>query len=128
MLRLWIALLALTAFGAGTGAGLLWAQRLQPEDPRPFSDYEKLFLEQFDLGPSRVEVFRELLAAYANDLDLVERKHLASYRSSMEPDLTRLARDYSDLLRNHVLRGDDRLRFDALAQGQPTFDPVPESR
>ncbi len=122
MLRLWIALLALTAFGAGASAGLWLAVRLQPEEPRPFSDYEKLFLQEFELEPARARLFRDLLAAYADDRSAVERKHLAAYRSSMEADLRRLGRDYSDLLRNHVLESDDRARFEALALGQPVYD------
>jgi len=118
-LRIWVLVLASAFFAAGLGAGLLLALRLRP-DPVPgraFGDYERLFLERFELDAERRGVFRELLRTYERDLEDVRRKHLAAYRSSMEADLIKLSRDYGELVRDYVLVDGERAEFDLLAGG-----------
>ena len=53
--RLWILVLALTSFLAGSAAGLLLGRRLAPPavERGPFSDYAALLVTRFDLEPER---------------------------------------------------------------------------
>ena len=119
-LRLWVLASCAAFFAAGIGTGLLLSTRLQkPEERGRMADYERLFLSHFDLSGQRREAFTKILQAYERDTTEIRNRHERSVHDSMEGELEKLARDYEDLVRNHVLVGDDRERFDRLALGQP---------
>ena len=121
-LRVWAALLALVSGLAGAAGGLLLADELRAPEVRsgPFGDYERLLVREFDLEGARAAALADLLRNYQRDIEEVEQRHLASYRSALEPELARLGRRYRGLIRDHVLPEDRRARFDELAQGIPS--------
>jgi len=116
-LRAWIVLLALTAFGAGTGAGVLLSMRLHPRqvESGPFEDYQRRFTDQFDLSAERSRLLGEVLTAYAAAIEDLEQRQLARGMSDLEDEIEALGREYHTLIRDHVLPPDRRPEFDRLA-------------
>lgn len=119
-LRLWILVACGAFFAAGVGTGFVLSVRIQaPEERARLSDYERLFLSHFELTGARRETFSKILRAYDRDTAEIKSRHERTVHESMEGELERLARDYEQLVRDHVLTGEDRVRFDRLALGQP---------
>ncbi len=120
-LRLWSLVLALVSGCAGLAGGLLLAERTQTPaaEAGSFGDYERLLVAEFELDERRSRALAELLRHYRRDIEEVERRHLATYRSALEPELTRLGQRYANLIRNHVLPESRRERYDELAAGLP---------
>ena len=114
-LRLWIAVLALVCFGAGTGLGL-YIERSARGESAPGNDYEALFLREFELSPERRRLFEELMGNYKKEVEEVRQRALADSLDQIELDLGALGRRYRDWVRNRVLPEDQRPRFDALSQ------------
>lgn len=123
-LRLWVAILALTSFGAGVGAGsFLSAQTHRAVDSQPFDDYHRRFVEQFELSPKRSKALEQLLTLYTKDVDDLQQEHLSRSMAQMQDDMTRLGREYHDYIRNSVLPAHQRDEFDARALAQPWTSP-----
>jgi hypothetical protein len=122
-LRAWIVLLALTAFGAGTGAGVLLSMRLHPRqvDSGPFEDYQRRFAAEFDLSAERTRLLGELLATYSAAIEALEQRQLARGMSELEDELEALGREYHGLIRDHVLPPDRRPEFDRRADFHPVL-------
>jgi len=119
-LRLWILVACAAFFAAGLGTGLVLSVQVVESDERGhLTDYERLFLSHFELSEPRREVFTKLLRAYDRDTAEIRSRHERTVHDSMEGELEQLARDYEELVRDHVLVGEDRERFDRLALGQP---------
>lgn len=114
-LRLWIAVLALTCFGAGVGLGLYVERSVRAEHP-PGDDYEALFVREFDLSPERRRLFEELMSHYKREVEEVRQRALADSLDRIEQELGALGRRYRDWVRNRVLPEDQRPRFDALSR------------
>jgi hypothetical protein len=122
-LRAWIVLLALTAFGAGTGAGVLLSMRLHPRpvDSGPFEDYQRRFAAEFGLSAERTRLLGELLATYSAAIEALEQRQLARGMSELEDELEELGREYHVLIRDHVLLPDQRPEFDRRAGFHPVL-------
>jgi len=120
-LRLWIGILALACFGAGTGFGFQLSLRMHPRQfaGGPFEDYQREFSERFRLSPERTRLLGQLLANYAAEIENLKQARLERSMSAMEGDLQSLGREYHDLIRNHVLPPGQRPDFDQLAAWSP---------
>ena len=118
-IRLWVTVLALVSFLAGSAAGKILTERstARDADRGALADYEELLVRQFDLSPERRRFLRVLLDHYDQEVTRIRNDHLSSYRSAIEPDLRRLGIEYNQYIRDKVLPPEQRLAFDALAQG-----------
>lgn len=115
-LRLWIAVLALTAFLGGLGSGLLAGEVRHRQDPArgAFDDYRELFVDRLDLDPDRDRLLRELLRNYENDVKRVRDRHSSELLAAMEPELRELGERYRNLIRNRLLDPQRRAAYDRL--------------
>lgn len=115
-LRSWILLLVLVSFLAGTASGLLFAKRGDaPEAPSgPFADYQRLLAGALDLDPERQRILAGLLESYQEDIARIRDRHTAEYLSAMEPELRDRGLRYRNIIRNELLREEDRAEFDRL--------------
>ena len=109
--RLWILLLALTSFLAGSAGGLLAGSRLASPIPDrgAFADYSALLVESYDLPPDRARRLRAVLDLYHNDLEELKSRHIGE----AEPELIRLGETCRQRIRDYVLTNDaHRAAFD----------------
>lgn len=122
-LRLWVLLLALTAFLVGAATGPWVARWLFPSaraaEQGPFEQYERALVETFQLGPERRAPLHAILEEYRHDLERIKDRHMADYMSSIEPELRERGRFYRDLVRDRVLPEGQRAEFDRLSLGLP---------
>src|SRR5689334_8048075 len=119
-LRLWIVLLACSAFGAGRGIGWFAAGKVHARVEResgPFEDFQRRFAGTFQLSAERERLLGELLANYQRDIDGLEKAQLETGRADLEKQLVKLGLTYQDLIRNSVLPPDQRSEYDRLAFG-----------
>jgi len=119
-LRLWIVLLACSAFGAGLGIGWFASSKIQARDQResgPFENFQRRFGRTFKLTAERERLLGELLANYQRDIEGLEKAQLDSGRADLEKQLVKLGLTYQDLIRNSVLPPDQRSEYDRLAFG-----------
>lgn len=125
-LRLWVVLLALTAFLAGVATGpwvsAWFAPQARAATAGPFVEYERALCERFQLPPERRIPLQAILDEYRRDLERIKDRHMADYMSSMEPDLSKLGRAYRDEIRDKVLPEHQRAEFNRLALA-PTLNP-----
>ena len=115
--RVWIVVLMLVSFLAGTAAGKILTDRERAGEAErgALSDYESLFASEFELSDERKRLLRVLLQHYDQELLRVRNEHLAVYRSAIEPDLRRLGLEYNQYIRDKVLPPRERQRFAELA-------------
>lgn len=122
-LRLWVALLALTTFLAGLACGPFVSAWFVPPrvapDPGPFSDYERMLVDTFHLGPERSIPLRAFLADYREQVERIKDIHMADYMSSMEEQLTAQGVLLRQEIRDKVLPESARAEFDRLAFASP---------
>lgn len=118
-LRFWIAVLALTCFGAGVGAGSFLSLKTERNsaEPKPFAEYRERFVRQFELSPERAQQLDLLLDNYARSIEDVEQQYLARSLSDMEQELEALGVRYHGYIRDSVLPRSRRAEFDALSEG-----------
>lgn len=121
-LRLWILLLALTAFGAGVGLGWAASNRThaaaeRARNPGPFDGFQRQFETVFRPSEERSRLLGELLANYQREIEVLEQAQLESARAALERELEKLALTYRDRIRNSVLPPDQRAEYDRLALG-----------
>jgi hypothetical protein len=126
-LRLWVSILALTAFLAGLACGPLIMAWLFPQERAlssgPFADYERMLVNTFQLETERREPLHAILDQYRRDLESIKDRHMADYMSAMESELTDLGRAYREEIRDSVLPPDRRGEFDRLVMGLPAGKP-----
>ena len=123
-LRLWVAILALTAFLAGVATGP-WVSAWFMPSPRvvssgAFDEYERALSQIFELSPERRAPLRAILDEYRRDIERIKDRHMADYMSSMEPDLRKLGRAYREEIRDKVLPESRRDEFNRLALAVPS--------
>lgn len=120
--RLWILVLALTSFLAGSAAGLLLGRRLAPPavERGPFSDYAALLVARFDLEPERALRLRAVLELYHRDLEELKSRHVAE----AEPDLIRLGEACRQRIRDYVLPPESQAAFDVEAAAPSPDDSL----
>ncbi|HUR29645.1 MAG TPA: hypothetical protein VM509_15755 [Planctomycetota bacterium] len=121
-LRLWILLLACTAFGAGLGVGWFASNRTHSKvdvgaESGPFEGFQREFARTFKISKERERLLAELLASYQREIDGLEEAQLESGRSDLEKQLVKLGLTYQELIRNSVLPSDQRSEYDRLAFG-----------
>ena len=121
-LRLWIFLLAFSAFGAGLGVGWYASSRLQARAERnrtagPFDGFESQFVRTFKVSAEREHLLGELLTCYQREIGELEQAQLDSGRGELDTKLEQLALTYRERIRNSVLPPDQRSEFDRLAAG-----------
>lgn len=116
-LRLWIGLLALTAFAAGAGTGVWGAARvLKKSAPEgPFVAYQSMLVDQFDLDPERTRLLHSVLDAYRRDIEEIRNRREAESMVAMEPELRERGRYYRSLIHEKVLPEAQRAEFERLA-------------
>ena len=111
--RLWIILLAVVSFVAGTATGHIVSERThQPRFEPELAAFERHFVETFELSDARAEHLRTVLSHYEREVARVKDEHLASYHSAIEPQLRELGNEYNRYLRDKVLPADQRTEFD----------------
>jgi len=121
--RLWITILALVSFLAGTAAGKILtgrsaaAARAHATESGALADYESLFSDQFELDADRRRLLGVLLEHYEQEVTRIRNDHLSSYRSAIEPELRRVGIEYNQYIRDKVLPPEKRPVFDQLASG-----------
>lgn len=117
-LRAWIVVLVVIAFAAGAGFGVwITARELGREaaPAGPFSAYEELLAERFELSPERRRLLHSVLDAYAKDVEEIKDRRAAESMSAMEPELIERGRYYRRLIHTKVLPETRRAEFDELA-------------
>jgi hypothetical protein len=122
-LRLWVSVLALTAFLAGLACGPLIMAWFFPQERAiasgPFADYERMLVREFQLEAERSEPLHAILEQYRRDLESIKDRHMADYMSAMESELRDLGRACREEIRDNVLPPDRRAEFDRLVMGLP---------
>ena len=122
-LRVWIAVLAGTAFCAGLAGGLYWGERRAAVDQLDgdySAVYRRMFEDEFDLSPERRRLFEALLERYDEEVEEVRQRALAQSVIRLDEDLAALGVRYRDAIRNHVLPRAQQEHFDRLvAQATP---------
>jgi hypothetical protein len=122
-LRLWVSILALTAFLAGLACGPLVTAWLFPPARAaasgPFADYERLLVQKFSLAPERREPLHVILDQYRRDIEGIKDQHMADYMTSMEPALREKGLQCREEIRDKVLPESERPEFDRLVSGLP---------
>jgi hypothetical protein len=128
-LRIWVVILALVSFTAGGVGGLMLAPRGGSvyADAGHFSDYQRHFVEHFDLSRERADLLASLLRRYESEFESVRQRALERSMTDMEPELVRLGNRYRGIIRNNVLPLSQREEFTDFALAEP-WSPVPESR
>lgn len=121
-LRLWILVLACSAFGAGLGVGWYSSGRVHARSERdqasgPFDAFRREFVATFKPSPERARLLAELLAHYQREIDGLEQVQLERGRGELERELEKLALTYRERIRNSVLPVDQRAEYDRLAAG-----------
>lgn len=121
-LRLWIAVLACAAFGAGMGVGWYGSTQVQAEQEQgrasgPFDAYRQQFEASFKPSAERTRLLGELLAHYQKEIEALEREQLDRGRAELGRKLEKLALTYQERIRNSVLPPDQRADYDRLAAG-----------
>jgi hypothetical protein len=108
--RLWIVLLALTSFCAGTAAGVLAGVRLAPEDSSggAFPDYSRQLTRRYGLDEDSQRRLRAILELYRRDLEDLKSRSVAA----AEPELIRLGEACRQRIRDYVLPEDEKSAFD----------------
>jgi hypothetical protein len=121
-LRLWIALLVVTAFAAGAGTGVWGTARvLKKAAPEgPFATYEAMLASRFELDPERARLLHSVLEAYRRDVEEIKSRREAESMVAMEPELRERGRYYRALIHEKVLPEERRAEFERLAL-QPHF-------
>lgn len=117
-LRLWIAVLFATAFGAGLATGAFLVPRASPvalEAGSGFEDYARLLSERFELSDKRRQLLSVVLEEYQSDLGELRARHAARLAKDMEPELRELGLRYRTIVRDKVLPVSGRDEFDRLA-------------
>ncbi len=125
-MRVWVTLLALSAFGAGLGVG--WWASARAQEPAQvdsaFAAFERRFCDEFELEPARARAFHALLENYEKDLERAREQALTVGMASTGPELAQLGRRYRDWMRNFVLPPDARDHFDRLSQDAVVWKTV----
>ena len=112
--RLWILLLALTAFLAGGAGGVLVGRQMAPVVERgPFADFEERFATTFSLDDTERRDLRYILDRYHADVEALE----ASRAAELEDQLAEIGARWRDRIRNWVLSPEERRTFDRLVAG-----------
>lgn len=122
-LRLWVSILALTAFLAGLACGPFVSAWFIPPtraaESGPFADYERKLVETFHLAPERREPLHVILEQYRRDIEGIKDQHMADYMTSMEPALREKGLQCREVIRDKVLPESQRSEFDRLVSGLP---------
>ncbi|MBK8180233.1 MAG: hypothetical protein IPK67_15360 [Planctomycetes bacterium] len=121
-LRLWILMLAVTAFGAGIGVGWLAGSRVEQRAGRaraagPFTGFQHEFERTFQVSPERAKLLAELLECYQREIAEQEQAQLDRSRADLEGQLAKTALTYRRLIRDSVLSPEQRPEYDRLAAG-----------
>ena len=120
--RLWIVLLALTSFLAGTAGGMLAGTRLAPaSEDGPFADYAELLTGTYDLDARQVRNLHAALELYHRDLEDLKSREMARF----EPELRQMGLRYRELIRRIVLDPEDQASFDRDLGTRSPSDPLP---
>lgn len=119
--RLWVLILFAVAFLAGGGAGFVLAERARGEvaTPTPFGEFERAFVQEFELDPERQRLLAGLLDHYNREAQAVGDRYAADFRASkegagMELELQSAGLEYRGLIRDQLLPDDQRPKFDRL--------------
>ncbi|MEM7306793.1 MAG: hypothetical protein AAF682_08985 [Planctomycetota bacterium] len=110
--RVWIVILALTSFLAGSAAGLLGATRVSPPPPAvdraPYADYVALLSRTYELEPERVIRLRRFLENYYRSVDELKSRHMGE----VEDELIAFGETCRRQIRDLVLPEEHRASFD----------------
>lgn len=114
--RLWIVILALTAFCAGLAAGVLLGLRQRPAiEPGPFAAYEARMRETFDLDDERMRHLRAILESYEDEIESLKESKIAELEDKLETE----GIEHRELVRTWVVPEHRRQEFDLWVGGLP---------
>lgn len=114
--RLWIAVVAFTAFLAGAAAGVFFGRTRALEPTSGWGAYADWLGDEFDLEPERRNRLVDVLAQYAEELKDRRLVYEARIQAQFEPELRELAAEYQGYIRNVVLPPSQRARYDELSE------------
>ena len=115
--RLWILLLALTAFLAGGAGGLLVGRRMAPSPQvGPFADFEARFADTFSLNEEERRDLHYILDRYHAEVESAE----ADLVVLLEGKLEQIGMKCRERIRTWVLSPDEREVFDRLVAAAPS--------
>ena len=77
-------------------------------------DYERAFIDQFELDPERQRLLAGLLDHYNREIEEIRNRYAAENHREMEADLRRAGLEYRELLRQRLLPEQQRPKFDRL--------------
>lgn len=115
-MRLWLLLLTAVAFLAGFGSGMYASERTHRASQLDgaFGDYERAFVQEFNLDPERQRLLARLLDHYNSEAEAIRDRYAAENHMEMEPELARAGLEYRALLRDRLLPESERPKFDRL--------------
>ena len=115
--RLWILLLALTAFLAGGAGGILMGRRMAPRvEVGPFADFEARFVETFSLDEEKRRDLHYILDRYHAEVEAEESEQVAL----LEDKLGQIGAKWRDRIRTWILSPEERDVFDRLVAATPS--------
>ena len=121
--RLWILILAATAFCAGLAGGVLITFGRHPaQEPGPFHAYEQRLIETFELDPERTRNLRYILESYHDEIETLKEKSVAA----LEPELVKQGLRHRELIRTWVVPEHRRQEYDLWVGGLPAREPRPQ--
>lgn len=112
--RLWILLLALTAFLAGAAGGILVGRQMAPTvEAGHFSDFEVRFASAFSLDDQARRDLRYILDRYHAEVEALE----AGEAWRLADELEEIGLRWRERIRTWILSPDQRADFDRLVAG-----------
>ncbi len=114
--RLWLLLLTGVAFLAGFGSGMYASERSHRASQLDgaFGDFERAFVQEFDLDPERQRLLARLLDHYNRETEAILERYASENHMGMEPDLARAGLEYRATVRDRLLPEPQRPKFDRL--------------
>lgn len=120
LLRVWIVVLAATAFLAGLATARLMDSK-PPQEPAKFELFAERFCTEFGIDPDseRAQHMRVILQSYEEDKLRVERRHWTVYQAAMDDELVALGQQYEGRFRDKVVPPRQRALYESLVGESP---------
>jgi uncharacterized membrane protein len=110
--RFWSAVMALTWFLAGLGAGYLISSR--QAEPGAWEGYADEIQSTFNLPSLERSVLNQLLEQHSQKLNEIKRRHTAETREAMEPELRALFYEIQRTISDTIIPPDQREHFQEM--------------
>ncbi len=121
--RLWVLILAATAFCAGIAGGVLLSLHWRAErEPGRFQNYEQRMVETFGLDEEHARYLRYILESYDDEIEALKERSVAA----LDPELVKQGLRHRELIRTWVVPEHRRQEFDLWVGGFPARESRPE--